>query len=289
MRTQLILMVLASLGTGLCAQSVAHVAVGGRDVAMWGPSGKAVPGGYPVIVFSHGFGGCNTQSIFLMEALSDAGYLVLAPNHRDASCGSARKFDVRGDWRPEEPFQRPAQWDDATYRDRAEDIRSVLDAVLAQSSFGGVPVDATRVGIAGHSLGGYIALGLAGAWPSWKDHRIRAVLALSPYCDPFLAKSDLGRMDVPVMYQGGTLDLGITPSVKRFNGAFDRSSPPKYFIEFKGAGHFAWTNLNKRYQDRISEFSVAFFDLYLKGPDRLMRLTEKPWPPQVSLVRRTVR
>jgi len=271
----------------LPAQGVQHITVAGRDVALWKPAGAAPAAGYPVIVFSHGFTGCNTQSGFLMEAFARAGYFVLAPNHDDARCGTARNHSL-ADLRPDQPFRDEKQWSDETYKIRASDIRAVLDAALREKSFEGVPVNGKRVGIAGHSLGGYTALGMAGAWPSWKDPRIRAVLALSPYCTPYVAKGDLGHLKIPVMYQGGTLDLGITPAVRRLSGAYDRSSSPRYYVEFKGAGHLAWTNLNKTYQDVISSYSVAFFDRWLSGaanPDSLALLTRKPWPDRVSFLR----
>ncbi len=66
---------------------VAEVDIAGRRVAMWKPAGEPPPDGYPVILFSHGFTGCGTQSVFLTEALAQDGYFVLAPNHRDAGCG----------------------------------------------------------------------------------------------------------------------------------------------------------------------------------------------------------
>jgi predicted dienelactone hydrolase len=199
-----------------------------------------------------------------------AGYLVLAPNHRDAGCGRRRIG------RPQEPFRDTAKWSERTYADRREDLQALLDAALARSSFEGFPVDASRVGIAGHSLGGYTALGLAGGWPSWKDARVKAVLALSPHCSPFVAKGQLGGMNIPVMYQGGTRDLGETPVVKP-GGAYDRSSSPKYYVELRGAGHFAWTDLNRVYASSIDGYSVAFFDAYLKNRgDALARLAAKP-------------
>jgi predicted dienelactone hydrolase len=213
---------------------------------------------------------------------------VVAPNHKDASCGTARAQWYPGKLlanRPQEPFQDPSKWSDGTYKDRTEDIESLLDEVLRQSTFQGVPVDRERIGIAGHSLGGYTALGLAGGWPSWKDRRIKAVLALSPHCTPFIMKGDLPHLHVPVMYQGGTTDLGETPFVKRPGGAYDLSSSPKYFVEFDGAGHFAWTDLNKKYQDLIDAYSVAFFDRYLSAaPQPLEKLIES-WPKGVSTVR----
>ncbi len=275
----------------LAAGSALHISIGGRDVAVWKPTGTAPAAGYPVIVFSHGFTGCNMQSVFLMEALANAGYLVVAPNHADASCGSARHAGSGG-WRPEEPFQKAAEWSDATYKDRRADIEAVLDAVLSAKSFQGVPVDAGRVGIAGHSLGGYTVLGVAGAWPSWKDPRVKAVLALSPYNTPFVAKGDLGEMSAPVMFQGGTLDVGITPTVRHAGGAYDRSCTPKYYVEFQGAGHLAWTDLNPRFHAIINRYSLAFFDRYLKdgaGPNQLPELFRRPLPAGVSLARSDVK
>ncbi|HET7872721.1 MAG TPA: hypothetical protein VFL42_09435, partial [Terriglobales bacterium] len=154
---------------------------------------------------------------------------------------------------------------------------ALLDAMLKEKTFAGVTVDAARIGIAGHSLGGYTALGLGGGWHAWKDQRIKAVLALSPHCSPFVNKGDLGRMNVPVMYQGGTRDMGETPVVRRPDGAYDKTSAPKYYVEFEAAGHFAWTNLNKYYQEPISSYSLAFFDRYLKGESgRLAELMASP-------------
>jgi predicted dienelactone hydrolase len=276
MRGRVLLALALAAPALLAAGTVQHRTIAGRDVAVWMPSGNAPAAGFPVVLFSHGFSGCNTQSVFLMEALSRAGYLVLAPNHKDARCGSARGAST-GELRPEEPFTNPEQWSDSVYRDRADDMRAVLDAVLRGRSFEGIRADAARIGLAGHSLGGYTVLGLGGAWPSWKDPRIKAVLALSPYTNPFLARGSLGSLNVPVMFQTGTLDLGIQPSVKRSSGAYDLSSTPKYFLELKGAGHFAWTNLNPRFQDAIDEYSVAFFDRYLKKtmPDPLEKLDAK--------------
>lgn len=108
------------------------------------------------------------------------------------------------------------------------------------------------------------------------------MLALSAFCSPYVRKGDLGRMGVPVMYQGGTLDLGVTPTIRRLQGAYDLSPPPKYYVEIAGAGHFAWTNLNPKYHELIGRYSVAFFDRYLKAPvsreDPTAGLKEKTSP-----------
>jgi len=71
-----------------------------------------------------------------------------------------------------------------------------------------------------------------------------------------------------VMYQGGTRDFGITPTVIKGGAAFDKTPSPTYYVELNGAGHFAWTDLNRRYADTVDYYCTAFFDRYLKGaPD----------------------
>ena len=280
---------------GRTAHPVAEITIAGRRVAMWKPAGTAPPDGYPVILFSHGFTGCGTQSVFLTEGLAQAGYFVLAPNHPDAGCGPGHEgklFEKLSTMQSEQPFHNPDAWSKATYGDRRADLEAILDMILKEKSFQGVPIDSSRIGLAGHSLGGYTVLALAGAWPSWKDRRVKAVLALSPYCAPFIMKGDLGHLDVPVMYQGGTLDIGITPSVRRPGGAYDLTSAPKYFLDLAGAGHFAWTNLDKSYQSLINDYAVAFFDRYLKGtisPDPLAHLLDRPWPNNVSDLKHAMR
>jgi predicted dienelactone hydrolase len=165
-------------------------------------------------------------------------------------------------------------------------MEAVLDAALSHSEFDGVRVDAGRVGVAGHSLGGYTVLGLAGGWPSWKDPRIRAVLAPSPYSSPYLSKEQRANLNIPVMYQGGTGDSVVTPTVKKSGGAYDQSAKPKYYIEFDGAGRFAWTNRNRTYVASINKYSVPFYDAYLKGrKDDLTKLLNAGRPKDVSDLR----
>jgi len=186
--------------------------------------------------------------------------------------------------RSEEPFTNPAAWSEQTYRDRGADLEAVLDAALREKSFEGVPIDHSRVGLAGHSLGGYTVLGLAGAWPSWKDPRVKAVLAVSPYCAPFFKTGDLGHLGVPVMYQGGSGDVAVTPTVARPGGAYELTAPPKCFVEFAMAGHPAWTQANPLRHGPIKQYALAFFDRYLKGvtsPDPLAALVNSPRPLSV--------
>jgi predicted dienelactone hydrolase len=188
--------------------------------------------------------------------------------------------------KPEAPCRDAEKWSDATYRDRRDDMEAVLNAVLAAKAFEGIPVDASRVGSAGHSLSEHTVLGLAGGWTSWKDRRIKAALALSSHCSPFLAKGDLETVDVPRMYQGGTQDFCESPLMRKPGRAYDKTSKPKFYVQFAGAGHFVWTNLNRRYQTSSEAYGVAFFDAYLKGETkRLSQLMSSGRPNDVSDLR----
>lgn len=234
--------------------------IAGLEVAVWMPA-PSTKRPMPAVVFSHGFRGCNTQSSFLMRGLADKGYVVLAPNHKDAACvrsGRAKPADLR--------FDKPGAWNEHSYEDRREDLDKLLDAIQKDVSWASL-IDKTKIGLAGHSLGGYTVIGLAGGWESWKRKDVKAVLAMSPFVEPFIRHGALDRIDAAVMYQGGTADLSITPSLRRPAGAYDKTPSPVYFVELKQAGHLAWTDMIPRAQDSIVHYALAFFDNALRKAD----------------------
>jgi len=150
---------------------------------------------------------------------------------------------------------------------------SIQEALATSPEFAS-RVDLGRLGYIGHSLGGYTVVGLAGGWASWKTPGVKAVLALSPYTQPYLVHRTLGELSVPVMYQGGTLDFGITPSLRREGGVYDVSPSPKYFVELDRAGHFAWTDLRASAHGTINEYAIAFLDHYVLGAAATPTLTQ---------------
>jgi hypothetical protein len=88
LRYSLLLLVISTIsvillgGIGRAAEE--RLSIAGLDVMVWEPD-ETTPTALPVVVFSHDFHGCATQSRFLMTTLASAGYLVVAPNHRDAT------------------------------------------------------------------------------------------------------------------------------------------------------------------------------------------------------------
>jgi predicted dienelactone hydrolase len=272
---------------------------GGRQMAVWYPSrapeqrlGRPGDGfaarvardappaacpRVPLVLFSHGWGGCALQSILLTEELARSGYVVAAPDHADAACRIGTGGIDLGRMRVDRSFLDPARWNEGSEVGRLHDLRATVAQVAADPQLAGI-ADTARIGVVGHSLGGYAALGMAGAWPSWRTPGVAAVLALSPYALPFLAQRSLGRLQAPVMFQGAELDFGMTASLEGPQGAYAASAPPKYFVKLAGGTHFEWTNLAcagtpdvpacvkaRPNAALIVGYGTAFFDRHLKG------------------------
>jgi predicted dienelactone hydrolase len=256
------------------ARSSSNSAFAGR-VARDAPPAACPP--VPLVLFSHGWGGCARQSIFLTEELARAGYVVAAPDHADAACRIGRDEVDLGRMRIDSSFLDPASWNERSEVGRLHDLRAVIGLVAADPQLARI-ADTSRVGAVGHSLGGYAALAMAGGWPTWKTPQVKAVLALSPYALPFLAHGTLPRLQVPVMYQGAALDWGMTTSLEGPQGAYAATAPPKYFVRLAGGSHFEWTNLlcagtpdvpaclqSRANAALIDRYAVAFLDRHLKG------------------------
>lgn len=241
----------------VAAQVEDTVTLGGRTAVVWRPTDHAGTR-HPVVIFSHGLGGCPTQSRFLTQGLAASGYLVIAPFHRDAGCGK-RKIAPQ----PPFPFSQPGRWSDETYADRVADVRAIV-AALPSSTLGAI-ANPSELAVAGHSLGGYTALSLGGAWTLTRMPGVRAVLALAPYAAPFVAHGTMAEFALPVMFQSGALDDGITTEIRKRGGAFDEARGPKYFVEFRGARHSSWGNEPNAAHDAMLSYAVAFLDRYVRG------------------------
>lgn len=107
------------------------------------PSDASV-GARPLVVLSPGFAMGTTAYAWLAERLAAHGFVVAAPEHREAMGPSMADFG-------------------RALVDRPDDVRALLDHLMT----GGGPlagaIDLERVAVVGHSLGGFTALAAAGA------------------------------------------------------------------------------------------------------------------------------
>jgi predicted dienelactone hydrolase len=98
----------------------------------------------PLILLSHGFGGTASDLAWLGAALAAHGFIAVAVNHPGNN--ALEDYTVEG-------FS--LMWL------RAVDLGAVIDAVLDDKTFGS-QIDPARIGAAGHSLGGYTVVAVAG-------------------------------------------------------------------------------------------------------------------------------
>jgi predicted dienelactone hydrolase len=122
-----------------------------RDAAL-----ASAPAKFPLVVLSHGTGGTAGNMAWLGEALAAHGYIAAAVDHPGNNAIDG--YTVQG-------F--------TLWWLRARDLSAVIDGLLADPTFG-PRIDAARIGAAGHSLGGYTVLALAGG--------IATVDRLRAYC-----------------------------------------------------------------------------------------------------------
>lgn len=108
------------------------------------PGAAPQAGAHPLVVLSHGMFGNARNQAWLAEALVAQGFVVAAIDHPGTSTFQRDADDRRQLWR------------------RPEDISRTINAVLADPDIGAT-VDAGRIYMAGHSLGGFTAMLLAGA------------------------------------------------------------------------------------------------------------------------------
>lgn len=231
----------------------------------------------PLVLFSHGLGGCGLQSTFLTEELARRGYVVAAPDHADAAtCGIDGEPLRLQNLRTEQPLLEPARWTERSEIGRLHDLRAAIAKVSSDPALARI-ADTSRVGAVGHSLGGYAVLALGGAWPTWRTHEVKAVVALSPFAAPFIAHGTLPKLAVPVMYQGAEFDWGMTPAMEGPKGAFAASPAPRYYVRLRGGTHVEWTNLGclgtssvaacvqaRPNAALIARYAGEFLDRYLK-------------------------
>ena len=200
---------------------------------------------HPLIVISHGTGGCASGMLWLGHHLAASGYVVAAVNHHGNTCGES-KPDPRGY---------------LLWWERPQDLRIMLDRVLADPMFAS-HIDTRRIGAAGFSLGGYTVIAIAGGrldrpryldfcassardftcgpqpeYPqaprlfeqlektdpvvqealrhsgdSYQDPRVRAVFALAPVFGSGFAAEDVANIRIPMEIVVGAGDTVAPPA-----------------------------------------------------------------------------
>jgi dienelactone hydrolase len=188
-------------------------------------------GSYPAIIFSHHSGGHRRAATFLCTHLSSHGYIVAALDHSEVSAP-----ELRGP--PGETAEQKAARMQAVIASRVPDARFLLDRVLSDTAFGSdARPDPRRIGIVGHSFGGWTALAVPET-----DPRFQAIVALAPGGAsnprpgilPVTLTFAWGR-DIPVLYL--VADNDVCLPLDGMYELFDRTPVARRMFILRRADH----------------------------------------------------
>ena len=222
----------------------------------WDAPIRPTPRRFPLVLLSHGSGGDGSNLAWLAEALASHGYLAAAVDHPG---------DRFGDFSVEARF--------AVWR-RPPDVSAVLTQLLDDPVLG-PRIDRRRVAAAGHSSGALTVLALAGArlrpnaffaycrgpnagpdcellagldptqipdlreaGKSFRDLRIRAIVALAPVLGPGVTAASLRRIGIPVTIVASPTDELVPFS--RNAVRYQRLIPRARLTTVPVAGHFVF-------------------------------------------------
>jgi len=231
-------------------------------------------GPYPLVLFSHGSCGYPNQSTFLWPAVASRGYVVVAPSHPGntlaefPSCGTPAVQAV-------------------SFLERPDDMIFALDQVLAAHDGMGFlagAVDPSRVAMTGHSFGGLTTFRVAAIEP-----RVRLAIPMAP------AAIGTPPLAVPSLLLLGEIDSVVDNAAAR--AVWDQSATPRWAVEIRGAGHYAFSTLcfpspdcqppATRSQAEahavVRRWVLPFLDWQLKGEAQAAAFFLAPPPPGVVL------
>lgn len=176
-------------------------------------------GPFPVIVFVHGTAAFRHQSVHQTAHWASRGFVVIAADHPGLMLG-----DLLAQFCPDDPSG-------------AQDLPGDLDAMLAAvaAPAGGLAflagkVDASRVGVVGHSAGGSAAANASGK----PGVRVVASLAGNAAAKP-------GGTLERVLFMGGKSDQVV--SYGQVSTAWTGSTMPRDLVGITGAGHLVFSDL----------------------------------------------
>ncbi|MGE4565060.1 MAG: alpha/beta hydrolase family protein [Victivallaceae bacterium] len=262
------------------------------------PSAKNGP--YPLLVFSHGYGGSGVSSVFFSEVLAARGWIVACPDHHDQysavriKTGQNKAFDRQLFLESSRKITNSTPDDRHKYLYRIDEISAAIDGIVNSGDFGKL-IDKKRIAVGGHSLGGFTALGVSGTIRERRDPRIKAVLLFSTGAGAYLFRSDeLSAVSIPSMLLMGEKERnqirGSQTMSKLSDIIYNNLPAPKYFLEVRGGNHFSFNNRlsdnfsiiplggTEKQFEVIRSYSIAFLEKYVSGKQDQNKILEHSVP-----------
>jgi len=244
--------------------------------------------GYPVILFSHGWNGFNTQNTGQAIQLASHGYVVVGVQH---TYGAVITVFDDGTIARNNPSALPSGAPDAEYEAAARklvdqwagDLGYAMDFLEEQDDHAESPfyksLDLSRVGVYGHSTGGGAAIQFCGT-----DTRCKALLGMDPFMRPVSREVLENGLLQPSFFMFSQRWADDVDS--RNNQLFHRFilNTPQILgvIYIEGTAHYDFSDLpllsplaprlglkgpinGKRVTGIINDYLLSFFDETLKG------------------------
>jgi predicted dienelactone hydrolase len=222
-------------------------------------------GPFPLVIFAHGFGAYPTEYQFLLTHLASWGFVVAGPDFNERGLVSA----FAGAGTTTTSLAEAAA--EAALQERVTDEAAIMTGtreLLAEENAepGGLlegRVDATNVGVGGHSAGVTSALAAADT-----DPNVKTFIAMSGG-RALTEGSALPPPDVPGMVMTGGRDE--VAELERVRGLFDSLNPPKRLVIIDEAGHNTFNDLCAIGADQGGVVAIAK-EVGIPVPENLERL-----------------
>lgn len=191
---------------------------------------READGPYPLILFSHGAYGVRFQNVFYTQVLASHGYVVASPDHQDNTLYDILITGYDANVVVQSAFQRPP--------DVMELLNQMLSLNESKGGFYEGTMDEDRIGITGHSFGGFTSL-----LCPFDEPRFKASVAMTPstYALPVMGY-DLSQFPIPGMIMSGKMDRTLDTDVE-MEPAYQMMQAPKYYFELQTAGHYSYTDI----------------------------------------------
>jgi fermentation-respiration switch protein FrsA (DUF1100 family) len=248
---------------------------------------KEGAGPFPIIIFSHGLGGSRDGYEYLGNHWAGCGYVSVHLQHPGSDDTVWKDVPVA------ERLQsmQKAGKNLVNAVNRPLDVKSAIDQLERLNADPASPLckrlDLARIGISGHSFGGYTTLAASGMTYAaarginqLADPRLKAAIQMSGPASRNRADLDkvYGSIPIPMMHMTGTLDFSpIFPDTT----AADRRIPFDHMgnsetclVTFTGGDHMVFSGGTRAlggdrskdplFQKLICAGTTAFWDAYLK-------------------------
>jgi predicted dienelactone hydrolase len=230
----------------------------------------------PLILFSHGFGADRSAFTPIAQHWADQGYVVVCPSHRD---GFGKSKD-KGAALPKGGIAALMENAVEKIDDRVGDLTFVLDSLnqltVKVPALNG-RIDASHIGVGGHSLGAYTASLLGGVTAdigsekarSFRDSRVQCILPISAQGtgQQGLTESSWSALTIPMLTMTGSRDRGAGgqgPEWKKEPFKFCPAGD-KYLVLIEGANHVGFGGAQPGIIfDAVKTSTLAFWNAYLK-------------------------